>query len=143
LRDAASAYPVLGTPRARGMAVSIQDQLRAQGGTEAVLVGWLVRSGGPGRRGETLRLTEGRNVLGSGPASGVRMADDPGIDAEQAEISRQGDEFVVAPLGGVVRVEGSEVAGRHVLTDGETLEVGITFLVFKSAGVGNVSNPAE
>jgi hypothetical protein len=136
LRTAAVDHPDLGTPRARGMAVSIQDHLRALGGTEAILVGWLVRSGGPGRRGETLRLAEGRNVVGSAPGCSVRIAGDPKVTDQHAEIQRRNDAFVIAPLGGAVRVEGNPIDGRTPLTDGETIEVGSSFLVFKSASVG-------
>jgi hypothetical protein len=138
LRDAAKQFPVLGSPRARGLAVSIQDELRSHGGTDAVLVGWLVRSGGPGRRGETLRLVDGRNLVGAGAGCNVRLAEDPALVDEHAEISRQGDEFVIASLRGGVRVEGSPIDGRRPLTDGETIEVGTTFLVFKSASAGGL-----
>jgi hypothetical protein len=118
--------------------VSIQDELRSHGGTDAVLVGWLVRSGGPGRRGETLRLVDGRNLVGAGAGCNVRLAEDPALVDEHAEISRQGDEFVIASLRGGVRVEGSPIDGRRPLTDGETIEVGTTFLVFKSASAGGL-----
>ena len=138
LRMAAGAYPVLGSPRARGIAVSVQDQLRALGTTEAILVGWLVRSNGPGRRGETLRLEDGRTVLGSGGGSLVRMAD-PALAGEHAEITRQGDDFVITPLGGTVRVEGGEITGPQALTDGETIQIGATSLVFRSASAGNMA----
>ncbi len=138
LRDAAREFPVLGTPRARGLAVSIQDQLRSHGGTEPILVGWLVRSGGPGRRGETLRLADERNVLGSAAGCNVRITGDPALADEHAEIARQGSEFVIASVRGAVRVEGSPIDGRRPLTDGETIEIGTTLLVFKSASAGNL-----
>jgi hypothetical protein len=136
LRLAAHDHPELGTPRARGLAVAIQDHLRALGSTEAILVGWLVRSGGPGRRGETLRLAEGRNVVGSSPACSVRISVDPKVADEHAEIQRRDNDFVITPLRGPVRVEGNPIDGRAPLTDGETIELGSTFLVFKSASVG-------
>jgi hypothetical protein len=138
LREAAAAFPVLRTPRARGIAVSIQDQLRFLGATEAIHVGWLVRSGGPGRRGETLRLTDGRNVIGTAPGCSVRVDGDPGVAPEHAEISREGDTFVISPLAGSTRVEGGPVDERRVLSDGDTIEVGLSFLVFKSASAGSL-----
>ena len=62
LRAAAASHPALGTPRARGAVVAIQDTLRTRGGALGVVVGWLVRAGGSGRRGETLRLGDGAHA---------------------------------------------------------------------------------
>src|SRR6185295_14974770 len=64
LRAAAGIHSTLGTPRARGAVVAIQDTLKSRGGALGILVGWLVRAGGSGRRGETLRLGDGRTVIG-------------------------------------------------------------------------------
>jgi hypothetical protein len=143
LRDAAKEFPILGTPRARGLAVSIQDQLRGRGGLEPILVGWLVRSEGPGRRGQTLRLSDERNVLGSAPGCNIRLTEDPSIADEHAEIARQGSEFSISALRGAVQVEGSAIDGRRALTDGETIEIGTTFLVFKSASAGTLISSAS
>jgi hypothetical protein len=138
LREAARRFPVLGTPRARGVAVSVQDALRARGTTDAVLVGWLVRSGGAGRRGETLKLSDGASLVGSSPACTIRIAEDPGIAGQHLEIARQGDAFVVSPRQGGVRVEGAPIDGPRSLTDGETIEIGTSFFVFKSASAGSL-----
>jgi hypothetical protein len=138
MRDAAKQFPILGTPRARGVAVSVQDELRERGGTESVLVGWLVRSSGSGRRGETLRLSDGPTLLGSAPGCGIRIAADFAVAAEHAEISRLGADFVVSSRQGPVRVEGAQIDGTRPLTDGETIEIGTSFFVFKSASAGGL-----
>ncbi|HSS37946.1 MAG TPA: FHA domain-containing protein, partial [Polyangia bacterium] len=140
LRGAARAHPPLGTPRARGIAVAIQDALRTgEKAAQGVAVGWLVRAGGPGRRGETLRLAPERTVIGCSASCAVRIIEDPGIAPEHAEIVAMDEEFAIAPLGGVVRVEGQPVTRRQALVDGETIDLGGGMYVFKSAGVGNLA----
>src|SRR5439155_443242 len=79
LRAAASAHPVLGTPRARGVAVAVQDALRSGGGENGVAVGWLVRAGGPGVRGETMRLGDGATMIGQAPSCALRILVDPAV----------------------------------------------------------------
>jgi hypothetical protein len=140
LRGAARAHPPLGTPRARGIAVAIQDALRTgENASRGVAVGWLVRAGGPGRRGETLRLAPERTVIGSGATCGLRIMDDPALAPEHAEIVADDEEFTIAPLGGVVRLEGQPVTRRQALVDGETIDLGGGMYVFKSASVGNLA----
>jgi hypothetical protein len=139
LRTAAREHPALGTPRARGMAVSMQDALRSRGESEhGIVVGWLVRAGGPGRRGETLKVSDRRAVIGQAATCAIRLMEDPTVAAEHAEITMANGEFTVAPLGGKVRLEGAAVDRPHVLVDGETMEIGAGRLVFKSASVGNL-----
>ena len=116
--------------------------LGRSGGGSMVMVGWLVRSGGPGRRGETLRLGEGRTILGQGPGSALRIAGDAAIDAEHAEFSIEGGEFVVVPREGPIAVEGQNVERRHNLSDGETIAIGNSLFVFKSASAGNLATVA-
>lgn len=142
LRAAAGKHGSLATPRARGLAVAIQDALRAGGGARGVQVGWLVRSGGPGRRGETLRLGEGRTLLGQGPSCTLRISGDAAIAAEHAEFSIENGEFVIVPREGGVSVEGQNVERRHNLSDGETIAIGNSLFVFKSASSGNLSTVA-
>jgi hypothetical protein len=137
LREASQGQAALASPRARGIAVAIQDALRSKTTTSrGVAVGWLVRAGGPGRRGETLRLTGTRSVLGRGVACAVRLDGDTAIAGEHAEVLLTGGEFVIAPLGGPVSVEARPVTGRHTLSDGETIEIGAGSFVFKSARSG-------
>jgi hypothetical protein len=134
LRDSAREHPALGTPRARGAAVAIQDALRSRGTAgRGVAVAWLVRVGGPGRRGETLRLPGARAVIGAGPAAVVQLAGDPTVAASHAEIVLSGGEFLITPLEGAVAVEAQPVRGRHALADGDTITVGAGAFVFKSA----------
>jgi hypothetical protein len=140
LRTVAKSDPALRTPRGRGIAVAIQDVLRT--GDEqkyGVSVGWLVRAGGPGQRGETLRLEGTRVVLGQAPASGVRILGDPAVAPEHAEISLEDGEFSIVPRGGGVKVEGQEIRTRQTLVDGETIELGKGIYVFKSASVRNLA----
>ena len=142
MNAAARDHAVLGTPRARGAAVDIQDALRTGSGSRGIVVGWLVRTGGPGTRGETLRLTgEGSTLIGQAPECALRILGDPGISAEHAEISAARGEFTVTPREGAVTVEGNRVADRHTLSDGETIGMGNGLFVFKSASAGNLSKP--
>jgi hypothetical protein len=140
LRGAAGADAVLGTPKARGIAVAIQDALRAgrlAGG--GLVVGWLVRAGGPGRRGETVRLDPARSVIGSASSASPRIDGDAQLEPEHAEITVDGGEFYVTPLAGSVKVEGAAITGARPLTDGETLQLGAGVYVFKSASVGRLN----
>ena len=138
LRAASRLHLVLGSPRARGFAVTVQDALRSSGGTRGIAVGWLVRSGGPGRRGETLRLGAARTVMGRGPECQIRIAEDPEVAANHAEFTIARGDFIVAPLEGPVDAEGARIEGPRVLTDGETLAIGGGLFVFKSARAGNL-----
>ena len=141
LRSVASIHPVLGTPRARGAAVSIQDALRSEESrTFDVCVGWLVRAGGPGRRGETLKLGNERTVIGQGSACGIQISADPAIASAHAAISMESGEFSIEPVGGSVKVEGETVSGRRTLVDGETIELGGGIYVYKVAGVLNLNS---
>lgn len=140
LRAAAHQHATLGTPRARGAVVAIQDTLKTRGGALGILVAWLVRAGGSGRRGETLRLGDGRTVIGLAQGCAIRLSQDPTVASEHAEVTMEGAEFAIAPLGGPVTVEGSPVERRRVLTDGETIGVGDGLFIFKSAAAGNLSS---
>jgi hypothetical protein len=140
LRSVASIHPILGTPRARGAVVSIQDALRSdESRTSGVCVGWLVRAGGPGRRGETLKLGNERTVVGHGSACGIQITGDPTVAPAHAAISMEGGEFSIEPVGGPVKVEGETVTARRTLVDGETIELGAGSYVYKVAGVFNLS----
>jgi hypothetical protein len=140
LRAVASVYPVLGTPRARGAVVSIQDALRSEESrTFGVCVGWLVRAGGPGRRGETLKLGNERTVIGQGPGCGIQISGDPAVAGAHAAISMENKEFSIEPIGGPVKVEGESVGARRILVDGETIELGGGIYVYKVAGVLNLN----
>ena len=143
LAEALSAVPKsapgLRTPRGRGIAVAVQDALRTGDNQKyGVSVGWLVRAGGLGQRGETLKLTGTRIVVGHASACGVRVMGDPALAPEHAEIALEDGEFSIGPLGGRVKVEGQDVQARHTLVDGETIELGKGIYVFKSASVRNL-----
>ena len=136
LRRSAQKNTALGTPRARGVAVAIQDALRADDARKSdVSVGWLVRTGGPGRRGETLRLGGERTILGSGPGCEIQLVGDPAIASTHAAVSLEAGEYSIEPVGGSVKLEGENVTGRKPLVDGETLEIGSGFFVFKAASL--------
>ncbi|HEY4185939.1 MAG TPA: hypothetical protein VGP07_12775 [Polyangia bacterium] len=139
LGGAARAHSVLGLPRARGIAVEIQDALRAGSGARGIVVGWLVRTGGPGTRGETLRLTDGATLIGQAPECAVRILGDPAVAAEHAEVSLARGEFTIVGREGPVTVEGKRIGDRHTLADGETIGIGGGLFVFKSASAGNLS----
>jgi hypothetical protein len=140
LRAAAGVHAVLGTPRARGAVVAIQDTLKTRGGALGILVAWLVRAGGSGKRGETLRLGDGRTLIGLAASCAIRLSQDPTVAAEHAEVALEGAEFAITPLGGPVTVEGTAVDRRRVLTDGETVGIGDGLFIFKSASAGNLSS---
>lgn len=143
LRLAARRHPELGTPRARGIAVAIQDALRAQGAERGMAVGWLVRAQGPGRRGQTLRLSDGRTLIGRDPGCQVKLTDDPSVALQHAEINASNDHFVIRPLTGPTTVEGAAVTNERVLLDGDTIGIGGGLYVFKSAAAGNLLAPSS
>jgi hypothetical protein len=139
LRAAAREHPALGTPRARGMAVAMQDALRSRGESEkGIVVGWLVRAGGPGRRGETFKINDRRAVIGQAATCSICLPEDRAVVSEHAEIVMGDGEFTIAPLGGALRLEGTAIDRPRVLVDGETIEIGGGQLVFKSVTVGNL-----
>jgi len=140
LREASGRQSILASPRARGVAVAVQDALRSENAeARGVAAAWLVRASGPGRRGETLRLEAGRSLLGRAEGCAVRLEGDAAIMEEHGEILSAGGEFVIAPLGGNVSVEGRRLTGRRTLSDGETIELGAGVFVFKSARAGITS----
>ena len=139
LNSVSREHPVLATPRARGVAVAVQDALRARGGgRRAIVVGWLVRSAGSGRRGETLRIVGDQTVVGSASSCQIQIAGDADVVAEHAEIRTEGGEFLVVPRGGGVSVEGVAVKGSQILSDGDTLQIGRGLFVFKCAAIGSL-----
>jgi predicted component of type VI protein secretion system len=97
-----------------------------------------VRANGLTNRGETLRIADGINRVGSGPACSIRLAGDAAVAAQHAEISSEEGEFSIRPLGAVITVEGKPIDQRHVLTDGETVGIGRALFVFKCAIAGNI-----
>ncbi|HEX2660670.1 MAG TPA: FHA domain-containing protein [Polyangia bacterium] len=142
LAGSSSAHAVLGTPRARGAAVAIQDALKSRGGSRGIAVGWLVRAGGPGNRGETILIGGETAMIGQGPTCAVRLMGDPSVAGEHAELSVDAGVFTVIPREGAVSVEGKKVERRHVLSDGETLGIGAGLFVFKCASAGNLARPS-
>jgi|HubBroStandDraft_5_1064220.scaffolds.fasta_scaffold34127_2 hypothetical protein len=140
LRSVASAHSVLGTPRARGAVVAIQDALRSdESRTFGVSIGWLVRAGGPGRRGETLKLGGEQTVIGRGAGCTIQITEDPALTSAHVAIAAENGEFSIDPIGGPVKVEGEVVDARRTLVDGETIEIGSGIYVFKAASVVNLN----
>jgi hypothetical protein len=141
LRASGGRYPVLASPRARGLALEIQAALRNESLNSAknsMSVGWLVRAAGQGKRGETLRLPAGRAILGRGPDCQVRMDADTQIAPQHATISERRGSFYIEPLQGTLKVETKPVSGRMPLGDGDTIEIGQSRFVFKCVTSGNV-----
>jgi hypothetical protein len=142
LQAAAGGHASLGTPRARGIAVSVQDALRSGAAARGIMVGWLVRAGGPGTRGETLRIPGGEAMIGRAPECAIRISGDPTVAAQHAEFSIEQGQFGISPKEGPLSVEGKKVEWRHMLTDGETIALGEGLFVFKSVSVGNLTRQA-
>jgi hypothetical protein len=140
LRASGVRHSVLASPRARGVALEIQAALRneSQSSHKALTVGWLVRAAGQGLRGQTLRLPNGRAVLGRAQACEVRMDGDTQIAQQHAAISEKRGSFYVEPVQGTIKVETKPVSGRVPLGDGDTIEIGQSRYVFKCVSTGNV-----
>jgi len=144
LRASGTEHPVLATPRARGVALEIQAALRSDNRSsgKSLTVGWLVRTSGQGRRGETLRLPvgEGSVVLGRGPGCPIRFEGDPEVLDQHAVISERAGAFAIEPLpGALLKLETKPVSGSEPLGDGDTIELGKGCYVFKCVSVGHIA----
>jgi len=131
LKQAAPRHPELATAAARQLVLAIQDKLRARTG-EGVAVGWLVRAGGPGRRGETLPLEGETTLIGRDSKCSLSVSQDAQLAPQHATVVASEGVFVIRPVEGQVLVEGEIVEGEHRLADGETVELGAGAYVFKS-----------
>ena len=142
LRASGSRNPVLASPRARGVALEIQAALRneSRSTNQSLAVGWLVRAAGQGKRGETLRLPEGRVVLGRGPACQLRFESDTQVADQHAVISDRRGAFYIEPMQGTIKVEAKPVSAKQPLGDGDTIELGQARYVFKCVSTGHVSH---
>jgi hypothetical protein len=141
LRSLGNRYPALATPHARSIALDIQAALRSESRNSAsnsMTVGWLVRAAGLGRRGETLRLPNGRAVVGRGPDCQVRLDVDTNIAPQHAAIVERRGAFYIEPMQGTLKLETKPVTGRVPLNDGDTIEMGLGRYVFKCVSSGNV-----
>lgn len=140
LRASGNRHPVLATPRARGIALEIQAALRNENRTSnsALAVAWLVRAAGQGKRGETLRLSAGRAVIGRSAGCDVRMDADVQVAEQHAAIVARRGAFYIEPIQGTVKVETAPVSGRHPLGDGDTIEIGHSRFVFKCVSSGAI-----
>jgi hypothetical protein len=133
LKDASEAHAALGSAKARAFTLDVQELLRRGDGHGAIRVAWLVRSAGPGLRGETLLVPTPRAVLGSRSDCEVQLAS-IGAAPRHLEIAESAGTFVVRPIdGGALRVEDTAVTGERPLVDGETLEIGKAQFVFLTA----------
>lgn len=142
LRASGSRYPVLASPRARGVALEIQAALRneSRSTNRSLAVGWLVRAAGQGKRGETLRLSEARVVIGRGPGCQINLEGDPQVADQHAVIAERRGAFYIEPMQGALKVETKPVAGKQALGDGDTIEIGQGRYVFKCVSSGHVSH---
>jgi hypothetical protein len=137
LRAEGRRHPSLATPRARGFALALQDELRDSVSTSSLAIAWLVRASGPGPRGQTVRLDAERLVVGRGATCQIRIDGDAELAERHAEIAEQGGEFTIAPLEGQVKVEAEPVSQPRSLADGETIRIGGSEYVFKCASIGS------
>jgi hypothetical protein len=142
LRASGSQYPTLASPRARGVALEIQEALRneSRSANKSLAVGWLVRASGHGKRGETLRLPEGRVVIGQGPACQINLEGDTQVADQHAAITERRGTFYIEPVAGTIKVETKPVTSRQPLGDGDTIEIGMGRYVFKCVSSGHVSH---
>ncbi|HEY0709933.1 MAG TPA: FHA domain-containing protein [Polyangia bacterium] len=131
LKDATPRHPELGSAAARQLVLSIQDRLRSERG-EPVIVGWLIRAGGPGRRGQTLPINRPGTVIGRDAGCELSLSEDAQLATRHAIIVEQAGVFVIRPLDGQVRVEAEAVPTERGLVDGDTIELGAGAYVFKS-----------
>jgi hypothetical protein len=140
LRASGGLFPVLASPRARGVALEIQAALRSESQNvgKGLTVGWLVRASGQGKRGETMRLPAGRAVLGRGGDCQVRLDADAQIAEQHAAINERRGAFFIEPLQGGLKVETKAISGRSPLGDGDTIEMGQSRFVFKCISSGNL-----
>lgn len=130
LRQAGERHPALSAPRARALALAIQEALRLPH-TTVRSVGWLVRAAGPGKRGESLRLGKARVRLGRSPTCDINLEGDAQVAPEHAAISESQGQFLIEPLQGKVKVEDQPVTAPHPLHDGDTIEMGASRFVWK------------
>ena len=71
--------------------------------------------------------------LGSYDGCEVYLPGDPGVAAEHARIAKTADGFLVTPIGGVITINGQQVAGPgRPLVDGDILQVGNTVIGFEA-----------
>jgi len=123
---------VLAMPRSRAQALAIQEALREpQLRPAGKAVGWLVRASGPGRRGETLRLTQSRVRLGRSTTCEILLSEDTRIAEQHASIMENHGRFTIEPLQGLVKVEDRLVDSAQLLNDGDTIEIGESRFVWK------------
>lgn len=96
---------------------------------ELPVVGWLVVVKGL-RQGQEFLLGEVTTIGRSGENDII--LEDPAVSRQHAKIRLEGKDFVIYNLGATnpPKVNGAEI-NRHVLTDGDCLEIGQTVLVFK------------
>ncbi len=143
LRASGVRHPTLASPRARGVALEIQEALRneSRSTNKSLTVGWLVRAAGQGKWGETLRLpSDARVVVGRGAACQVRLDGDPQVADQHAAISERRGTFYIEPMAGTIKVETNPVSNRQPLGDGDTIELGEGRYVFKCVSSGHVSH---
>ncbi len=142
LRASGGRYPVLASPRARGVALEIQAALRSENRStnRSLAVGWLVRAAGQGKRGETLRLSDARVVIGRGPGCQINLDGDAQVADQHAVISERRGTFFIEPMQGALRVETKPVTGKQPLGDGDTIEIGQGRYVFKCVSSGHVAH---
>ncbi|MEM3486282.1 MAG: FHA domain-containing protein [Candidatus Methanomethyliaceae archaeon] len=96
---------------------------------ELPVIGWLVVVKGT-RQGQEFVLRE-VTTIGRGGENDI-VLDDPAVSRQHAKIRLEGRDFVIYNLGATNPPKVNDVEiNRHVLADGDRLEIGQTILVFK------------
>ena len=85
------------------------------------------------QEGRDYSLTRGRSALGLDEQAEVGLFGDPTVGRRHAEIVVEGRDYVLVPLDPTRRtaVNGAQVLDRHVLRDGDTIDLGQTPLRFR------------
>jgi hypothetical protein len=131
LARAANDFAPLQAPQAAGFASDVRAALRSRDGAQ-LSVGWFARATGPGRRGETLRITSSPCVVGRAAECTLRLGEDPQLADRHAEINQLDGEFKIRALGGSrVTVDERDITAPQALSDGVVVSLGSCRYVFK------------
>jgi hypothetical protein len=84
--------------------------------------------------GREIFLDRSEMRLGRNDALEIYLGFDPEIAPHHATISRDGENLVLQQVGGPLQVNGTALS-RHVLHDGDAIQIGKTRMVFKRRGI--------
>src|SRR5258705_130273 len=121
--------------QARGSASRSADRARAGAGAGSLMATLVVHA--EGAAPAFVPLVKPLTTLASAPDSDVRVPDLRGVVAIQFD----GESFMATALEGAQLVVNGRKRGQHTLTDGDTIQLGTTQLVFQSGE--RVAVPAQ